>query len=165
MRGQMTKANEPSPAACTKKIQAFSSLSWALSALAGVSLLWVCGCVDRTAISPQTAMPAIGQTADFSVLVGDWRRPDGGYVLHIARVSGNGDVDASYFNPASVHVAKALASQGDGRLKVYVQLRDVNYPGSTYRLTYDSADDRLKGTYYQAVAQETFQISFWRVKP
>jgi hypothetical protein len=36
--------------------------------------------------------------------------------------------------------------------QVVVELRDVNYPGSTYTLTYDPGTDRLTGTYYQAVA-------------
>jgi hypothetical protein len=80
-------------------------------------------------------------------------------------VASNGDMVASYFNPVSIHVAKAVVSRDDGSLKVLAELRDVNYPGSTYSLTYDPADDRLKGTYYQAVFREIFQISFVRVKP
>jgi hypothetical protein len=50
-------------------------------------------------------------------------------------------------------------------LRVFIELRDVNYPGSTYQLTYDPADDRLKGSYYQAALQETYEVAFARLKP
>lgn len=52
---------------------------------------------------------------------------------------------AGYFNPKSIRVAKAEASRDGGALKVFVELRDVNYPGSTYTLTYDHAGDQLQG--------------------
>ena len=45
---------------------------------------------------------------------------------------------------------------------MFVELRDVNYPGSTYTLQYDAASDRLMGTYFQAVAKQTFRIEFAR---
>ena len=64
-----------------------------------------------------------------------------------------------------ISVAKVQAQPKYGMLKIVVELRDVNHPGSTYSLTYDPADDRLKGTYYQAVAQETYRVFFLRVKP
>jgi len=38
---------------------------------------------------------------------------------------------------------------------VFIELRDVNYPGSTYSLTYEPASDQLKGIYYQAVDTAT----------
>jgi hypothetical protein len=49
-------------------------------------------------------------------------------------------------------------------VKVFVELRDVNYPGSTYTLTYDPASDQLKGIYYQAVEQQRFPVAFFRAK-
>ncbi len=75
-----------------------------------------------------------------------------------------GKLDAAYFNPSPINVAQAQASKGDGQLKVFVELRDVNYPGCTYNLTYDAATDQLTGKYYQAVVQETYDIAFARVK-
>jgi hypothetical protein len=50
-------------------------------------------------------------------------------------------------------------------LKVFVELRDVNYPGSIYQLTYDPAADRLRGTYFQAALRETYDVEFTRLKP
>ena len=49
-------------------------------------------------------------------------------------------------------------------VKVFLELRDVNYPGSTYMLTYDSVSDQLKGIYFQAVAREKYEILFERMK-
>jgi len=97
--------------------------------------------------------------------MGRWVRPDGGYILEVRGAAKNGVLDAAYFNPAPIHVAKAQALRERGALKVYVELRDVNYPGSIYNLVYDPADDSLKGTYFQAVEQETYTIFFVRQKP
>jgi hypothetical protein len=41
-------------------------------------------------------------------------------------------------------------------------LRAGGYNGSTYELTYDPAGDRLKGSYYQAVAKQKYEIYFLR---
>jgi hypothetical protein len=49
-------------------------------------------------------------------------------------------------------------------VKVFLELLDVNYPCSTYMLTYDSVSDQLKGIYFQAVAREKYEILFERMK-
>ncbi|MCW5554566.1 MAG: hypothetical protein KIS67_20700 [Verrucomicrobiae bacterium] len=92
-------------------------------------------------------------------------RPDGGYILEIRSVALGGKLDAAYLNPRPINVAKAEASQAGADLKVFIELRDVNYPGSTYTLTYDPGQDQLTGTYFQAVARETYDVSFVRMKP
>ena len=50
----------------------------------------------------------------------------------------------------------------DHGLEVFVELRDVNYPGSTYTLLYDPAKDQLHGIYYQAVARQNYEVVFVR---
>ena len=35
---------------------------------------------------------------------------------------------AGYFNPKSIHVAQAEASREGNAVKVFIELRDVNYP-------------------------------------
>lgn len=97
-------------------------------------------------------------------VVGRWCRPDGGYVLEIKRIAADGEAEAAYFNPKPIHVGKAKVSRDGASVSVYVELQDENYPGSTYRLVYDSATDCLQGTYYQAVARETYEIVFERLK-
>jgi len=46
----------------------------------------------------------------------------------------------------------------------FVELRDVNYPGSTYTLVYQAENDRLYGIYYQAALGQMFEVEFVRAK-
>ena len=101
---------------------------------------------------------------DVKRLEGRWLRPDGGYVLELRDIENDGSLKAAYFNPRPINVERAEVRSKDGTLTVFVLLRDVNYPGSTYTLHYDPAADRLKGTYFQAVQGQTFDIEFVRVK-
>ena len=96
-------------------------------------------------------------------LVGSWIRTDSPYVIEIRHVADNGNLEVSYFNPNPINVGRAQTHRKGGKLEVYVQLDDVNYPGSSYTLTYDSANDSLVGVYFQAVAQETYEIAFRRM--
>ena len=100
----------------------------------------------------------------FQVLKGRWQRPDGGYVIEIKNIDRVGKMEAAYFNPRPIHVAKANAARDGNTTKVFIELRDVNYPGSTYNLTYDPKSDQLKGTYFQAVLKQTFEVVFDRLK-
>jgi hypothetical protein len=97
-------------------------------------------------------------------LVGRWLRPDGGYILEIRRGHASGHLDAAYFNPRPIHVARAEWRREGGRLHVFIELRDVNYPGSTYTLDFSSERDRLVGAYFQAAQQQTFDVEFVRQK-
>jgi len=110
--------------------------------------------------NPIASESAVG----FQKLTGRWQRLDGGYVLEIKNIGAQGVMDAAYFNPRSIHVEKAKASQDGDGTKIFIELRDVNYPGSTYSLTYDAANDRLQGIYYQAVERLRFEVAFMRMK-
>ena len=118
----------------------------------------------RPARSGPVVSPAAARSADtsFDRLVGRWLRADGGYVLEIRAVTPEGRVDASYLNPRPIHVARAEAARGGDIVTLLVELRDVNYPGSRYRLWYDAGRDILQGTYYQAAQQETYDVAFER---
>ena len=102
--------------------------------------------------------------AELNRMAGKWLRPDGGYVLELSDVKPEGKLKAAYFNPRPIHVAKAEWRSMAGRIQVFVELRDVNYPGSTYTLIYDAAKDRFEGYYYQAVQKQTFDVVFERTK-
>jgi uncharacterized protein (DUF2147 family) len=97
-------------------------------------------------------------------LLGQWLRPDGGYILELKEIGKDGSLKAAYFNPRPINVAKAVLSRKDGWLTIFVELRDVNYPGSTYNLHYDPKTDRLIGTYFQAIQKRTFDVEFVRAK-
>jgi len=104
-----------------------------------------------------------GQT-DVQRLEGRWVRPDGGYILELREIKKDGSVLAVYFNPRPIKVFSAKWSRKKGKIDLFVELRDVNYPGSKYNLQYEPGPDRLKGTYFQAVERQTFNIEFVRVK-
>jgi hypothetical protein len=100
----------------------------------------------------------------FQRLEGRWVRPDGGYVLELRTIKKDGRITAAYFNPKPIKVFRTEASLKGGRIYLFVELRDANYPGSTYNLLYDPMSDRLKGTYFQAVERRSFDIEFVRAK-
>lgn len=102
--------------------------------------------------------------SDFKRLEGKWQRPDGGYVLELSEIKPDGSLKATYFNPRPINVSRAELSRKDGKLVIFIELRDINYPGSTYNLHYDPRSDRLKGKYFQAVQGETYDIEFMRGK-
>ncbi|MBL7857558.1 MAG: hypothetical protein JNM57_07705 [Cyclobacteriaceae bacterium] len=93
-------------------------------------------------------------------LVGRWLRSDGTYVLEIRKALPDGLLEAAYYNPNPIHVGRARWEKKGGNLTVMVELRDVNYPGSTYTLTL--AADNLAGNYYQAVNGVNYPVEFVR---
>ena len=109
----------------------------------------------------QTAPPA-SQPTDLQPLVGRWVRTDAPYVIEIQTARDDGTLEAAYYNPRPINVARAEAGEKDHGLEVFVELRDVSYPGSTYTLVYDRAKDLLHGIYYQAVARQNFEVVFVR---
>ena len=134
-----------------------------MRALGVVAVVAVLGIVGQVADAGQPTAQSAEQS-DPQRLVGRWVRPDGGYVLDVREVTKEGSVKASYFNPRPINVARAEVRRVAGALTVVVELRDVNYPGSTYTLQYDPASDRLKGAYFQAVEKQTFVVEFVRAK-
>lgn len=98
------------------------------------------------------------------VLLGNWTRTDADYIIKILEVGKDGKLKAGYFNPKSINVGKATWTNVKGVIKIYIELRDENYPGSNYNLTYYSEKDLLTGKYFQAVTGETYDILFTRAK-
>ena len=105
-----------------------------------------------------------GVRVGFDSLKGRWQRPDGGYVLDIKNVDANGKLAAGYFNPRPINVSQAEAALDGTTIKVFIELRDVNYPGATYHLTYDQEGDQLQGVYFQPALQQKFDVFFVRMK-
>lgn len=101
----------------------------------------------------------------FARLPGRWVRPDGGYTVDIRAVDAQGRLDASYANPSPLPFAKAQATLDGNAVTVFLELRAGGYNGSTYTLRYDPARDTLHGVYYQAVAQQKYEVRFVRTGP
>lgn len=123
-----------------------------------IALILIC------AFPLQVTGKASVKQADFSVLVGEWSRTDGGYVIHVRDVRSDGSVDARYFNPNKINIRQANVSIWKGLIKLYIKLQDKGYPGSTYTLYYYAKKDALAGFYYHAKMDQTFEVVFIRKK-
>lgn len=156
------------PASAARQRGTLGAIFIAAVLVAGV----LSGCGKKDAAPAPVATPAAVSTTnppplaapkpEFQKLKGKWLRPDGGYIIEIKSVDGNGKLEAAYLNPKPIHVAKAEASRDGAAVKVFIELRDVNYPGSTYKLIYVPENDQLSGIYYQALQQQSFEVVFVR---
>ena len=131
-----------------KKVGGFVAVCLVLAAIAWV-FLW--------------AKYPNGGNNEASIFKGKWVRPDGGYIIDIRSIDPSGKIDAAYFNPNPIKVAAAQLRQENGALNLFIELRDTGYPGCTYKLSYDREHDQLKGVYYQAAVQESYNIYFVRL--
>ncbi len=120
---------------------------------------------SATAPSPAAKAPAAAATApaaNVAKVKGRWLRPDGGYILAITAIEADGRAEAGYFNPNPIKVAWATVTSEGAETKVKVELRDTNYPGCLYKLTYLADKDRMVGTYFQAQMQQSYDVEFVR---
>ena len=118
-----------------------------------------------TTNATETNRPASALSkSKLGVFAGRWQRTDGDYAIDIESVGANGDIKARYFNPRPINVSRAEAFEKDGKTQMYLELRDENYPGSYYALTFNPADGTLAGIYYQALLRETYEVGFVRLR-
>ena len=127
-------------------------------------LVLALGSVAESAAVPPAEAEMRSSESDFGILLGRWVRPDGGYVIAINSVDATGKLDAAYANPSPLPFATAEATRDGNTIKLFFELRAGGYNGSTYTLAYDPQTDVLKGVYFQAVAQQKFDIYFTRAK-
>ena len=137
-----------------------------ITVLAIVVILVISGYLlfDSSDIQTQSSEQEIqAKPIDPEIITGRWQRTDGGYVIEISSAHNNGTIEAAYFNPNPINVSIAEWSVVDARLNIYVELSDVNYPGSYYKLVYFPAREQLHGVYYQAVYKQTYDVQFNRI--
>ncbi len=161
--------------ACGKSSAAHGAAARNLVLIGGAVGVAVIGALFFIRISAKPAALSVSAAAattaaepvlvEFEKLKGKWLRPDGGYVLEIKKLLPDNALEAAYFNPNPIHVGKAKLYKERGFVKVFVELQDVNYPGSTYTLIYDGQNDQLRGVYYQATQQQESPIAFERLPP
>jgi hypothetical protein len=116
------------------------------------------------ALADSTPLPATGSAPAFSILVGQWARTQGPYVITINAVDDNGKLEAAYANPRPLPFYRAEATRDGNALKLFFELRASGYGGSTYTLSYDAASDSLRGVYDQVVVKQKFDVIFNRMK-
>jgi len=118
-----------------------------------------------SAASPVASAPADKPATQRSLvdnLISKWSRTDANYILEIKSIAADGRMDVAYLNPKSIYVAEAQASRDGQGTRLFLQLQDVNYPGSTYSLVYEPKTDMLEGVYYHAGLKQTFDVVFVR---
>jgi len=113
---------------------------------------------------PKAETAVSAEKPDFKVIIGEWVRLDGGYIVRVRDVNPDGSVDAGYFNPGKINIAEANVSLWKGFVKLFIKLQDRGYPGSTYTLYYYPEKDALAGFYYQATMGQTYEVVFLRKK-
>jgi uncharacterized protein (DUF2147 family) len=95
-------------------------------------------------------------------LEGEWLRTDGPYTIEISDIGDDGKMTAKYYNPSPINVGRSGWRIKGDELQIFVDLQDENYPGSLYELVYDKENDKLTGTYYQAVTKQSYKVEFNR---
>jgi hypothetical protein len=123
-------------------------------------VLFTMASIGTTAVEASAGEPQ----GDPVQVVGRWMRTDGGYILQLSSPTFDGRLAAAYFNPRPINVSRSEWVIEDGTLLVLVELRDQGYPGSTYTLAYQPDTDRLVGVYFQAAAQQRFEVVFQRIE-
>jgi len=131
-----------------------------IAAFVIVHLVWLFPC-PALASQEQDTQESSGFDAARQ-LEGQWVREQGGYVLVLQDIRPDGSLKAFYLNPRNINVHVASWKFEDERIFLYVELRDVNYPGSNYTLMYRAEMDVLWGSYYQAVQKQTMDVYFVR---
>ena len=146
--------------------------------LIGLLILTSCGQKKKTAdlkaeekavnkelsSSPQAVQQVANNTGVEDSLAGVWLRSDGTYRIEITEVKDDGTLIAKYFNPNPINVGKSGWRIQNDELQLFVELSDENYPECLYKLSFDDASGTLIGTYYQAVAKQTYEVSFKKIK-
>ncbi len=112
---------------------------------------------EKSEVNPKTT-----ERPDYKQLIGDYLRSDGTYTLKILSITEDGKIDAAYFNPNPINVGNAKWIFKDNSFYISVELRDVNYPGSTYTLQYFPEKKELAGNYFQATQQTNYNVVFIR---
>jgi hypothetical protein len=135
------------------------AIRWAVLFMVAISF-----CVSTHSAAQNTSGTRDVALSDVKRLKGKWQRTDGGYLLELKQTGKDSTLKVAYFNPRPINISRAEFKRRGDKLTVFVELRDVNYPGSRYSLQYDPRLDRLIGTYFQAMQDETYNVEFVRVK-
>ena len=114
----------------------------------------------QSLFATESAEPVV--QIDYAVMAGEWQRTDGGYRIKVDNILPDGMATVEYFNSKPIHVEKAEITTQGGLAKLFVQLQDKGYEGSTYTLYYYAEKDALAGFYYQAPMDKTYQVIFMR---
>lgn len=101
---------------------------------------------------------------DKNLIKGVWGRTDGEGEINISGVLDNGLLTAKFYNPKSINIEKAVWTNSSDVLRIYILFREDDYPGSSFSLNYIAEKDLLIGVYFDALTNESYTVTFKRVK-
>jgi hypothetical protein len=101
---------------------------------------------------------------DKNLIKGVWGRTDGAGEINISVVLDNGLLTATFCNPKSITIEKAVWTNSSDVLRIYIIFREDNYPGSSFSLNYLAEKDLLLGVYFDALTNESQTVTFKRIK-
>ncbi|WP_281322931.1 hypothetical protein [Flavobacterium aestivum] len=123
---------------------------------------------NRIAITKDVSEHSIlikqSRKADKNLIKGLWGRTEGVGEINISEVRDNGLLKATFCNPKSINIEKAVWTNSSDVLRIYILLREDNYPGSSFSLNYIAEKDLLLGVYFDALTNISYTVSFKRVK-
>jgi len=93
-----------------------------------------------------------------------WLRSDGNYTWEIRKFKADSTLNAAYLNPKSINIETTQWKIRDNYVYFFIKFQDEGYPGSYYSLGYYPEEDKLYGSYFQAVAEQKYDVVFDRVK-
>lgn len=111
-------------------------------------------------LTAETALSA--EQPDFNIIIGEWVRTDGGYIIRVHDIKPDGTANAEYLNPKKINISESTVSLWKGLIRLFIKLEDKGYPGSAYTLYYYAEKDALAGFYYQAAMKKNFEVVFFR---
>ena len=129
-------------------------IRWIVYAICFFAVLWLGG-------GAAMAQSIEQNSPDMLAIQGRWIRTDAPYVIEL-RHSQDGSLQAAYFNPKPIHVGQTETAEQGGLLQIMIELQDVNYPGSTYVLSYDRPQDLLRGIYFHPATKQSYEVGFVR---
>lgn len=129
-------------------------IRWIVYAICFFAVLWLGG-------GAAMAQSIEQNSPDMLAIQGRWIRTDAPYVIELSH-SQDGSLQAAYFNPRPIHVGKTDFAEQGGLLQIMIELQDVNYPGSTYVLSYDRPQDLLRGIYFHPATKQSYEVGFVR---
>ena len=97
------------------------------------------------------------------ILAGKWQRADGPYTIQIMEIRKDGVLEVAYLNPNPMSGVTGNWKMKNKKLSIFIKIADVSYQGSTYQLKFNDHSGNLFGLYYQAIAKQTFDVSFTKL--
>jgi hypothetical protein len=115
------------------------------------------------AISKTSPPKEYFQGQDRNLIKGVWGRVDAAGEIKITEVLHGGSLKSTFYNPKLIAIEKSIWTNSSGVLRVYILLREDDYPGSSFTLNYVAVRDVLVGVYYDALTQKSYPVTFERV--